>query len=122
MHLNHLNLPVSNLAEAQSFFEDLFDFQLLGKGGDLIVAMSDGHGFMLVLANTARFGGEAPHYPEPFHIGFNLDDRAQVDAMYERVSAAGITVDDTPRRKHGHYGFYFRALDNLLFEVATHNE
>ncbi|MCA9878233.1 MAG: hypothetical protein KC442_10645, partial [Thermomicrobiales bacterium] len=93
MHLNHLNLAVSNLAEAQTLFEDLFDFELLVEVGDFLVSLSDGHGLMLNLANTARFGGETPRYPEPFHIGFNLDDRAQVDAMYKRVLAAGITAD-----------------------------
>lgn len=122
MRLNHLNLPVSNLDEAQAFFQDLFGFRLLGKAGDLIVSLDDGHGLMLVLANAARFGDQAPRYPEPFHVGFNLADRAEVDAMHERVLAAGIAVDHAPRKKHGHYGFYFRALDGLLFEVATHNE
>ena len=122
MRLNHLNLAVSDLAAAQAFFEDLFDFQVFGKAGDLIVALDDGHGFMLVLANAARFDNAVPVYPEPFHVGFNLDGRVQVDAMYTRVLASGIAVEHAPRMKHGHYGFYFRALDGIRFEVATHRE
>lgn len=122
MRLNHLNLAVSDLAAAQAFFEELFDFQFLGKAGDLIVALDDGHGFMLVLANATRFDKAAPVYPEPFHVGFNLDDRAQVDAMYQRVLAAGIATEQAPQKRHGHYGFYFRALDGIRFEVATHRE
>ncbi len=106
----------------QALFENLFDFQLLNTVGDLLVSLSDGHGLMFNLANATRFGEEALRYPEPFHIGFNLDDLAQVDDMYERVLAAGIATGHTPRKKHGHYGFSLRALDGLLFEVATHNE
>lgn len=120
MRLNHLNLAVSDLAAAQTLFEELFDFRRLGKAGDLIMALDDGHGFMLVLANAARFDNAAPVYPEPFHVGFNLDSRADVDATYARVQAAGIVAEDEPRMRHGHYGFYFRALDGLRFEVATH--
>lgn len=121
MHLNHLNLPVTNLAEARAFFEDLLDFQFLAQAGEHIVALSDGNGFMLVLANAAHFGdGEPPRYPEPFHVGFNLETRAQVDQMYERVAAAGLPLPHRPRYRAFHYSFYFTALDGILFEIASH--
>jgi catechol 2,3-dioxygenase-like lactoylglutathione lyase family enzyme len=120
MHLNHLNLPVADLAAARTLFEDLFGFQLLDQRGDVIASLTDDNGFTLVLANAARFGGETPRYPNTFHIGFILDQRENIDQMYDRVSAAGITPDHRPRRQHGSYGFYFTALDGILFEIASY--
>jgi catechol 2,3-dioxygenase-like lactoylglutathione lyase family enzyme len=120
MHLNHLNLPVADLAAARVLFEELFGFQCLDQRGDALASLTDGAGFSLVLANAARFGDEIPRYPKVFHVGFILDQREQVDQMYDRVVAAGITPAHRPRHQHGSYGFYFTALDGILFEIASY--
>ncbi len=118
MHLNHLNLPVNNLAEARALFQDLLGFQLLAQHGDAIAILSDGNGFTLALSNAASFGGETPRYPEGFHVGFLLDTIALVDQAHEHVAAAGISPEHRPHKQHGSYGFYFRALDGIRFEIA----
>lgn len=118
MHLNHLNLPVDNLAESRALFEDLLGFQFLVQHGDVIAILSDGHGFTLALANAARFGGSTPRYPESFHVGFLLDQPELVDQTYDRVVAAGIAPGHRPRIQHGSYGFYFTALGSILFEIG----
>lgn len=118
MQLNHLNLPAANLAEARALFIDLLGFQLLVQHGDLIVILSDGNGFTLALSNAAHFGGETPRYPEGFHVGFLLDTTALVDEAYERVVGAGIAPEHRPHNQHGSYGFYFTALDGVLFEIS----
>lgn len=118
MRLNHLNLPVENLAAARSLFEDLLGFQLLAQHGDAIAILSDGNGSVLALSNAAHFGGETPRYPEGFHVGFLLVTTALVDQAYERVVAAGIAPGHRPRKQHGSYGFYFAALGGLTFEIS----
>ena len=118
MHLNHLNLCVDNLAEARSFFEDLFEFQLLDQKGEAIAVLDDGAGFTLVLADAGRFGSETPCYPAGFHVGFILDNQEQVDRIFARLAAANIQPPKHPAVLHGSYSFYFRARGDILFEVA----
>ncbi|HET7092672.1 MAG TPA: VOC family protein [Thermomicrobiales bacterium] len=117
MRLNHLNLPVDDLAAARSFFEHAFDFRCVRQAGDVVAVMADDHGFTLTLANARRFGGATPRYPEAFHVGFILDSPADVDAAYARLAAADVPLDRAPGRQHGDYGFYFTALNGILFEV-----
>lgn len=124
MHLNHVNLPVSDVAAARSFFERFLGFETVRAGGDALAILDDGHGTTLVLMNVgrldaARDGSEAPVYPDGFHVGFIVDSRAEVDAVYARLAIAGYPLDHEPRRHHGSYGFYVTALDGILFEVAT---
>lgn len=118
MQLNHLNLVVSDLAAARAFFIDLFDFQLLVQHGEAIAILSDGQGFILALSDAARFGEAHPTYPKNFHVGFLLDQPTEVDQAYDRVVASGITPAHTPRTQHGSYGFYFTALNGMLFEIS----
>lgn len=124
MHLDHLNLPVADVAKARSLFQQLFGFNVVRAGGDALAILDDGHGTTLVLMNVdrldaARDGSEPPVYPAGFHVGFIVDSRAEVDGVYARLVAAGYPLGHEPRRQHGSYGFYVTALDGILFEVAT---
>jgi catechol-2,3-dioxygenase len=119
MQLNHLNLCVDDLTEARTFFQTCFDFQLLEQKKDAVAIMADGHGFTLVLSNPRAFGNEILPYPEGFHIGFLLDTNDQVDQAYRRLAAAKIPLTQEPRKIRESYGFYFTALNNLLFEVSS---
>jgi catechol 2,3-dioxygenase-like lactoylglutathione lyase family enzyme len=116
MRFNHLNLPVDDLAEARSFFENAFGFRCIRQAGDVVAVMSDEHGFTLTLANAHRFGGEPPRYPDAFHVGFIVESPAEVDAIYQQL-AAHVPLEKAPGRQHGNYGFYFTALNGILFEV-----
>ena len=87
MHLNHLNLPVSDVAAAQSFFQQMLGFSLVRAGGDALAILDDGHGTTLVLMNVGRLnagqdGNQPPDYPAGFHAGFIVDSRAEVDAVH----------------------------------------
>jgi catechol-2,3-dioxygenase len=118
MQLNHLNLCVNDLTEARAFFQNCFDFQFLEQKGDAVAIMTDGHGFTLVLSNPRAFKQEIQPYPGGFHVGFLQETTGQVDQTYQRLAAAGIQLTQEPRKMRGSYGFYFTALNDILFEVS----
>jgi catechol 2,3-dioxygenase-like lactoylglutathione lyase family enzyme len=119
MRLNHLNLCVADLGQARSFFEEYFDFVLLDRKGDAILVMSDRDGFTLVISDPTKFGGDHALYPHGFHVGFLVGTAEQVDAAYARLTAGNVRVESSPRDRRGSYGFYFRALGGILFEVSV---
>jgi catechol 2,3-dioxygenase-like lactoylglutathione lyase family enzyme len=119
LSLNHLNLVVRDLAAAQAFFERHFGFALRDRRGDAIVVLDDGHGFTLVLSSPPQSRGESPVYPDGFHVGFLVRSAADVDAAHRRLTDGGLDVPKAPRKMRGTYGFYFRELDGILFEVAV---
>lgn len=118
MQLNHLNLCVRNLAEARAFFQDHLDFQFLEQKGEAVAVLSDGYGFTLVLSNQQAFGHPEQPYPEGFHVGFIQESSAQVDQMYQRLAATSVQIGHEPRKMRGSYGFYFTALNDVLFEIS----
>lgn len=119
MRLNHLNLCVNSLTEARAFFQNCFDFQFLEQKGDAVAIMTDGQGFTLVLSNPRAFKREIMPYPEDFHVGFLQETTDQVDQIYYRLEEAGVQLAGMPRKMRESYGFYFTALNNILFEVSS---
>ncbi len=119
MQLNHLNLCVDDLVEAHTFFQNCFDFQFLEQKGEAVVIMTDAHGFTLVLSDPRAFKQEMRPYPEGFHIGFLLKTSDQVDQVYRRLVIAGVHLTQEPRKMRESYGFYFTALNEILFEVSS---
>jgi catechol 2,3-dioxygenase-like lactoylglutathione lyase family enzyme len=122
MKLNHINLPVNDVAASCAFFERYFDFECTGKKGDDLIAILQGtDGFTLVLmANSFNRDGNTT-FPDAFHIGFFVDSREQVAAIHNRLLQDGFEVGQAPAPMRGGYGFYFKAPGNILTEVTCNN-
>ena len=117
MQLNHLNLAVADIPEAQRFFETFFDFQCVdSKGADTLAVLKGNGGFTLVLSNLDK--ATAPVYPKDFHIGFILESREQVEALFQRLQSAGVELPHQPRTMRGSYIFYCHAPSSILLEVS----
>ncbi|KYF63961.1 hypothetical protein BE11_24950 [Sorangium cellulosum] len=117
MHLNHLDLCVSNVRETSEFFERFFGFRCQReKGRDALAILQDEAGFTLVIS---RLRAEDPtSYPAQFHVGFLLESEAAVHEAYERMTGAGAGVVSPMRDVRGGPAFYTRAPGGVLVEVS----
>lgn len=122
MKLNHLNLPVENVAETRTFFEQYLDFKCIEtKGNDMLSVLLDPDGFMLVLmANSFNRNGNIT-YPDALHIGFLLNTKEEVTDLYDRLKNSGVALEQQPSNMRGVYGFYFHAPGNIVTEISCAN-
>jgi catechol 2,3-dioxygenase-like lactoylglutathione lyase family enzyme len=115
MKLNHINLVVSNVAEAIRLFETYFCFKCTYIKGDNVVAILKGaDDFTLVIMTNKN--GQAT-YPDAFHIGFMLNSEEEVMKIYDRLKNDGITVGQEPKKIRDSFGFYFN-FDNIMIEAG----
>jgi catechol 2,3-dioxygenase-like lactoylglutathione lyase family enzyme len=120
MHLNHLNLPVADVAGTREFFEMYFNFKCVEVKGDHVLAVLHGeNGFVLVLMSSAFNKDGHSDYPAAFHMGFLVNDQEQVKTLWHRLKNDGVVLDGEPRNMRGIFGFYFHAPGNILIEVST---
>lgn len=120
MRLNHLDLPVSDVAETRRFFEQWFGFtheRTLGQDG--LSILRDESGLVLVLSRRPRRGPQG--FPETFHIGFHLETADAVQTLYQQLSDAGI-VSPAPTEQRGAFSFYVTAPGGVLVEIAHRPE
>lgn len=110
MRLNHLHLMVSDARGSAEFLETWFGMKPLPGGRDKFVVMHDESWLILTLMQ-----GKGCAYPKHFHIGFTQATRAEVDGIWERMKAAGISPS-TPEAAHAWF-FYVRAPGGFLIEV-----
>ncbi len=116
MRLNHLDLPVTDVAEARRFFEGWFNFtheRTLGQDG--LSVLRDEGGLLLVLSRRSRRGPQS--FPDTFHLGFHLESVSAVSALHRRMRDAGITCEP-PKERRGAFSFYVVAPGGLLVEIA----
>ena len=69
MKLNHLNLTVTDVLEAQQFLEKYFGMKN-GGGNRNIAFLTDIGGMVLTLTSMKVGGEDEVRYPATFHIGF----------------------------------------------------
>lgn len=115
MTLNHLSLPVPDVAQTAAFMSRYFAFDLQQMKGDKIAVLGGASGFVLVL--TTLRAGDNP-YPADFHFGFILDNTAAVTALYERLVADGVPVDRAPARIRNSFAFYFHIPGDVMAEIS----
>jgi catechol 2,3-dioxygenase-like lactoylglutathione lyase family enzyme len=119
MKLNHLNLTVKDVPAARAFFVEYMQFTSTdSKPNDTLSVLKGNDGFLLVLMNERLNQQGNNAYPDSFHIGFYLNDEAEVLSLFDKLTAAGITSGQAPQMIRKTFGFYFY-LQNILVEIAA---
>jgi catechol 2,3-dioxygenase-like lactoylglutathione lyase family enzyme len=102
MQLDHVAIPVGDLAEGRRFYEQAlapFGAGFLGEFPGGIVLRGNG-------ASMVALRDMSTEYRAPVHVAFAAD-RAAVDAFYEAAVAAGGTDNGAPGvRPHYHENYY----------------
>ncbi|QGZ39007.1 catechol 2,3-dioxygenase-like lactoylglutathione lyase family enzyme [Pseudoduganella flava] len=110
MRLNHLDLPVPDVAAATDYFVRGFGFEPV-HGGPRMAVLLGADGFALVLSH-----GE-PRYPDGFHIGFLQPSDEAVHTAHSRLAAAGIAAP-APQRHDGVLQFWCTAPGGVTIEIS----
>lgn len=116
MKLNHMNLAVDDVPAARQFLERSFDLRPVGEGHKNFVILLDDDGFALTLMGVGRF--KTASYPKTFHIGFIQPTDADVNAVHQRLTGEGLTVD-SPSHRHGAWSFSFQAPGGLTIVIRS---
>ena len=87
MQLNHLHLHVRDLDVAKTFYERWFGFREHVRHGPILFLRDDAD-LDLALAPDEN----PPELPSWFHFGFRLESADAVKAMYDAMTAEGVTI------------------------------
>jgi catechol 2,3-dioxygenase-like lactoylglutathione lyase family enzyme len=113
--LNHLDLQVSDVPALTTFLVEHFDLQPRTRlDSPRLAILTDGHGFTLVIQRR-KHDGET--YPEGAHIGFLVNDPAEVHTRRARIAAAGVAISDATTTARG-TSCYCRAPSDILIEIG----
>ena len=115
MKLNHINLTVTDVQAMVGIFEKYFGLHRTKMNNERMAFMRDENEMCI-----SMFKGDAA-YPEMFHIGFTQETVAQVDAIYQRLTADGFTPD-APQDDHGRWTFYFKSPPGMVIEVQMFHQ
>jgi len=86
--MDHINLTVTDVQQASAFLKKHFGYTDAFDDNNVDISVLAGeHGMHI---NLMR--GNNPTYPKMFHIGFDAGTEAEVKAVYERLSADGISA------------------------------
>ena len=117
MQLNHLDLPVPNVAATAAFFTAHFGFRLCETRGNNGFALLIGSGgFALVLTRRRTQGVQ--DFPDTFHVGFVVESEAAVHAIHARLQAADVSGLPPVSCQRGATLFYVQAPGGILVEVS----
>ena len=118
MKLNHLDLPVPDVAATAAFFQQYFGFHRHDNRGDGSMAILVGEGGFVLILN--RLGeGDTGAYPKSFHVGFLLDSDDAVREVHASLSGGPPAEPPGPMsHSYGAFVFFCRAPGNILIEVS----
>ncbi len=116
MKLNHINLPVVDVALSQQFYAKYFGMKTtLELARNTMVMMDDGEGMVLNISNFQK--ATEIKYPEDFHVGFYYPTTEEVDQLHAQMVADGLEAEP-PKKQPGRYGFYYQVPGGAITEVA----
>lgn len=113
MKLDHLSFPSNDPSRTAAFFETYLGFTLAPASGHWILKRS---GFDVVIEHVSP---QAPAWPASFHVGFELPTRAEVEALYVRMAADGVSMETAVIDHVRGSRFFCRAPGGFMFELNT---
>lgn len=124
VHLDHTILEVENLAASVEFYRDLLGLEHRGRSGPFEV--------MVIPPDLGLDLSEEP-VPASRHLAFAMD-RAEFDAAFARIRAAGLPYGDAPSRLDNRQGpgrstgfhgatdsIYFHDPSGHILEILTYD-
>jgi catechol 2,3-dioxygenase-like lactoylglutathione lyase family enzyme len=113
-------LYVDDLERAASFYQTLFNFELVDKG-DRLYALAAGSRQILLLFKK-KLSANMPRTPHDgdgrLHLAFAIPV-SELDAWEARLLEHGVTIEDKRQWERGGWSLYFRDPDQHLIELAT---
>jgi catechol 2,3-dioxygenase-like lactoylglutathione lyase family enzyme len=118
MKLNHINLPVSDVAANRDFFANHFGMvTVMELGKNFLAMLVDESGMVLNLSHFDKDKATAIDYHKDLHVGFFVDTVEEVDSVHARIVANGLDAP-APKKREGRYAFYVKAPGGFDVEVA----
>jgi catechol 2,3-dioxygenase-like lactoylglutathione lyase family enzyme len=118
VRLNHINLPVADVAADRDFYTKYFEMVTVHEvGNNFLAILQDDDGMVLNLSHFDKNSTDQVQYHRDFHIGFFVDTNEEVDSMHARI-ADGIPGVQAPKKREGRYGFYVTSPGGIVTEVA----
>ncbi|MEM9954920.1 MAG: VOC family protein [Chloroflexota bacterium] len=118
MKLDHINFTVTDVETASAFLKTYFEYaDAFEDNNDYISVLVSKDGTYI---NLMR--GADPVYPKTFHIGFDAQTEANVNAFYERLTNDGLAINP-PKHAWGSWTFHFKCPgSDFVIEVACASE
>jgi catechol 2,3-dioxygenase-like lactoylglutathione lyase family enzyme len=117
MHLNHIDLQVSDVSAARRFFEEHFGFRCVFQRREQLAVLRDDSGLEFGVSNL--FDSPPPVYPRDFHIGFILETESEPRATHERLQREGVTMKTDVSRGGPNVYFMCVGPDDIGIEVRA---
>jgi lactoylglutathione lyase len=118
MILNHINLPVGDVAANRDFFTKYFGMvTVMELGKNFLATLVDKSGLALNLSHFDKDKSAAIVHHKDLHVGFFVETVEEVDRVYARIIADGVAAL-APQKKEGRYTFYVKAPGGFDVEVA----
>jgi predicted lactoylglutathione lyase len=109
-------IPVANLAIAVAYYRDQFGFNIdwaEQENGFACVSRGDTRMFMTTPAFRSH-----DDFRAPIVLWWNLNNRAEIDALHDEWAKAGAIITDPPEAKpYKLYEFFARDVDGNVFRV-----
>lgn len=108
--LRHLALKVHDLVACERFYVGLLGMQVDWRPDASNLYLTSGSDNLALHHNPAAF--DPPLHQRLDHLGFALDNPAQVDAWHGYLQGAGVTIKAAPRtHRDGSRSFYCQDPD-----------
>lgn len=114
--IRYVGYGVPDLAAERTFYKDKWGLREAGEADGMVYFAAEGSAEPYVVRLRPADGKRIDV------IGLAADTRADVDALFEKVTAAGAKTIHPPRdldRFGGGYGFRFFSPDGLPFEITS---
>ena len=116
--MNHIHLGTANIGKSREFYQGFFGFKKKFDHGEGIFLV-DQNNFLIAIDPVET----VPELPSWFHLGFCLDDKVKVKAIYDKMKSAGIEF----AKEYQEWGneaaaFYCYDPDGYKIEVSWHKE
>ena len=118
--LRHLALRVRDMQVSQAFYERLFDMKLVWQPDPENVYLSTGVDNLALHQISAEEQKQFKPSPvDPLdHLGFLMDSPESVKALFQEVSAQGVTIVEPPKQhRDGSFSFYLADPDHNTIQV-----